>query len=395
MAILYQDSGSFYNLEVTSSFRATGSLWGTASWAENALMDIAATNSTNVNVSQLFFGTVGGNVSFGLNGGTITATAPAGGGGALNISASNTSLAVSTLVFSNANGISFGISTGATANIATITATATPAAGATFSTFDAAPYWTNTATSTFNASQLLLNPFVLPVNVSFSYLRVPATFNWNSQTLTTNTAAGSTFAQYTKGHTWIANLYTASAGGNLTPLYTNSATAEYRISITNTNNSYTANQYLTFPVTGSTATFFTSQNSNGAVISINTSWTGLVQSFTGAKWLDIPFNTSIPAGNYVIGIYRSTSQATNAAGASGLTAATFNDSLYLLTQATLTIGQMGLNTTERNRQFKPYLGLFTNTYTTVTAWNTATISTANISTAANHPIIPFQLIRDS
>jgi len=52
----------------------------------------------------------GGNVTFGLSAnGYITASAPAGGGGALTISGAGSSISNGQLVFSNSNGVSFGM----------------------------------------------------------------------------------------------------------------------------------------------------------------------------------------------------------------------------------------------------------------------------------------------
>lgn len=86
MAIFYTDSGSISDLVVSNKLDATGSLYGTASWGISAVSAdqgdfvVAAGGSTNT-VSQLVFSN-SNNVSFGLNGSTITATATGGGGGA-------------------------------------------------------------------------------------------------------------------------------------------------------------------------------------------------------------------------------------------------------------------------------------------------------------------------
>lgn len=66
--------------------------------------------TTSNNLSNLVFDN-GGGVTFGLDGSTITASAPAGGGGLTNIrvSAGTTSNLLSDITFANANGISFGI----------------------------------------------------------------------------------------------------------------------------------------------------------------------------------------------------------------------------------------------------------------------------------------------
>ena len=72
--------------------------------------------TTSGNLQTLVFSD-GNGVSWGLNGSTITASA-AGGGGGMNISVSNTSSNLTQLVFPNSNGITWGLTSNSlTANI--------------------------------------------------------------------------------------------------------------------------------------------------------------------------------------------------------------------------------------------------------------------------------------
>jgi len=80
-------------------------------------VNISAGTTSN-NLTNLVFSN-GGNVTFGLSGSTITASAAGGGGGGItniNVSAGTTSNNLSALTFSNANGITFGL------NASTVTA---------------------------------------------------------------------------------------------------------------------------------------------------------------------------------------------------------------------------------------------------------------------------------
>lgn len=78
MPIFYTDSGSLSELVVSNRLEATGSLFGSASYAatanfaNNADFNISAGTLSN-NLSQLVFSN-SNNVSFGLNGSTLTAT---------------------------------------------------------------------------------------------------------------------------------------------------------------------------------------------------------------------------------------------------------------------------------------------------------------------------------
>lgn len=67
--------------------------------------------TTSNNLTNLVFSN-GGNVTFGLSGSTVTASAAGGGGGGLtniNVSAGTTSNNLSNIVFSNGGGVSFGL----------------------------------------------------------------------------------------------------------------------------------------------------------------------------------------------------------------------------------------------------------------------------------------------
>ncbi len=107
-ALTVSGSGIFTGA-VTASLHGTASFAVSASWAPGGgnNLAVAANGSTNT-VSQLVFSNSNG-ITFGLNGSTITATAAGGGGGNLNVSAGTTSNNMTQVVFSNANNISFGL----------------------------------------------------------------------------------------------------------------------------------------------------------------------------------------------------------------------------------------------------------------------------------------------
>jgi hypothetical protein len=105
------DIDNTLNVTITGSLRVSGSIIGTAA------INVSAGASSN-NISNLVFSNSNG-VSFGLNGNTITATVEGGGGGGgIDISAGASSANLGSVVFSNSNNVSFGL------NGSTITATA-------------------------------------------------------------------------------------------------------------------------------------------------------------------------------------------------------------------------------------------------------------------------------
>ena len=170
------------------------------------------------------------NVSFGLNGSTITASATFAGGGAA-ISAAGGSQNTGTVIFSNSNGISFGYNAG------TITATVNPGAAAGIAAQGAG---TQTATSgTVN--------FINSNNVSFgmtnsSQITASASFAQSTQPVAISGSNGSsTFATLTMGNSNGLTHYMTN--GSLVGSYTVPGATVF----SNSNN-------VTFGLNGSTVT---------------------------------------------------------------------------------------------------------------------------------------------
>jgi hypothetical protein len=88
-----------------------------------ASINISAGTTSN-NLGSIVFSN-SNNVSFGLSGSTITASISGGGGGggitAINVSAGSTSTNASAFTFNNGGGVTFGLDTGANAGIVTAT----------------------------------------------------------------------------------------------------------------------------------------------------------------------------------------------------------------------------------------------------------------------------------
>lgn len=83
MPIFYTETGSISDLVVTNSLRATGSLFGTASYVQNSPFAedvnlVVSAGTTSNSVSQLILSNAN-SVSFGLNASTATATVDFGG----------------------------------------------------------------------------------------------------------------------------------------------------------------------------------------------------------------------------------------------------------------------------------------------------------------------------
>lgn len=368
MAIFYLDSGSIDNLTVSS-------LSATAASANSAAINVSAGGASS-NVSQLVFSN-SNNVSFGLNGATITATA-AGGAANLVVAAGGSTNTVSQLVFSNAGGISFGL------NGSTITATE----GAYRSYYENLPVIQGTTAVSMGGSSMYMQPFLMPYDISVSYIRMPIT-----QLITSNTLAttNNTTVNFRATQTFIFNIYSAGNGASSRSLQQlTQATSTMVYAITgqqgNNTNQQSVSHAFTYPGEGgASATFSTSYSP--AAASLNFSTTHLT-AFTGFRWIDIPFNTSLGSGQWWMGVQRISSTAQT--GAANLSLLTNQISSVMISQISANPNLMGANTTAGTNPWQVGLGVWT---TNSTGATTNSVALSQISTLANQPRLPIYMIR--
>lgn len=127
------------------------------------LITALSAGTTRATGGEIVFSNSNG-VSFGINGGTITASYTPGAGGAVNFSAGTTSNDLGSVVFSNANGVSFGL------NGSTITAST--AAGVLASYFYDQPAGA-VSSSAISAAVGSVRLLQIPYPITFSRLDIP------------------------------------------------------------------------------------------------------------------------------------------------------------------------------------------------------------------------------
>lgn len=346
MPNLYLNSGSISDLVVTN-LNATGSLLGTASFALSA------------------------------------SWAPGGAGGSLVVAAGGSTETVSTLVFSNAGGISWGINGG----------TITAAEGAYRSYYENIPVIQGTTAVSLGGSSMYVQPFLMPYDVSISYIRIPVTNQFSSLTLATT---NNTTVNFRQTHTYWFNIYSAGNGASSRSLqYLTQGSFSIVYAITGQQGAASANQTVshayTYPGEGGVYGNFAT-NYSPAAASLNFSTTHLT-AFTGYKFIDIPFNTSLASGQWWIGVQRSSVSAQT--GATALANATNNNSLIMISQIAQTINNMGLtNSTAASvwstNAWQLGLGYWS---TNSVGRTTDSVGMSQISVIANQPRLPFQFIR--
>lgn len=260
--------------------------------------------TTSNNLGSIIFSN-SNNVTFGLNGATITASASnAQSTQPVAASASNGSFAFQTLAFSNANNVTFGTSAGSI--ITASVAAAGPGGGGELISFrpESLRMLINDSIS---GHEVYFADLALPAGMSNGYVRLVLSATGTSSAATTIASASATA---NGGRVGTAEIFVYSFGtgasSDTLQLYaysTAGVTCGNTISITNTTQaSYT--QAMSWPVRGVNSVFSTTYTANGSTYHLNTSF---FANFSNVRFFDVPLNTSLTIGNYMVGFRLSTS----------------------------------------------------------------------------------------
>ena len=382
---------------------------------------------------------------------SLSVAAP-GGGGAINVSAAGSSNNVQTLVFSNLNNVTFGLTgstisasvlaqsnqtlgfyaTGGTTNNSSTTFNATsvlynfqgamtggfsngsfqvsaPATsllsatgmvslstnGSTISIGAAETpksYFSfgnqlSNQTTTLGASSVLVQPFILPYDISISYLRIAGSLGISSTAFATtaNTTLGLTHT-----HTIWANIYSMGTGAASQSLqYITGASGTIVFEVTGqigaASNNQTVGLSQTYFSAGNTTNSTATYNVNSS--NINFSSTGLT-AFNGLRWIDLPLATSLSGGAYWIGFQRSFSSSSSGTNMSGIHSS--NLSFFVASQINSNFALMGGVSNASTNPLQVGLGLWS---TNSNGGTSSSMGLASISSQASHVYMPFQLIR--
>lgn len=302
-------------------------------------------------------------------------------------SASNGSFAFQTVAFSNANNVTFGTSAG---SIITASVVAPGAAAATLSSYENFPLAVEFATQMAGNSGSSVVAFIMPLDISCSYIRLPMQMSNNS----TSRAATASSMNASVGvfSTWNAVVYKLNTGASsmsLTWVASGQAlwTVSNSISVATNGSQGSYSQSFIGAAEGGVTSFSTRYsvtNTNSYQFSSQTIFT----AFSANRWLDIPFANSLAAGAYWLMVGLSTSSTANSTGISA--ASNCNNGFsrhFALSQANnVPIKVMG-STNSISINFGA------GSFTTVGGGTTAELALSMISTVASHPRLYFQMIR--
>lgn len=304
-----------------------------------------------------------------------------------------TSTGVSTLVFSNANGVSFGM------NGSTVTASAAGGGGGavTHQSYFEHMYMPNAnngsiaiGTGVGSAAALnYLQPFALPYDVSVSYIRMPIQISF----ATASAATGNSTLSYAHSHsqTFFFNIYTMGTGASSASLQlyaSASASMNMAFSVSYANsNAQTIFHSVSYPIAGSSSSATYSFASNTAQIYMGS---GGMTAITGAKQFDIPFASSLPTGDYWVAMQRSTASSASTQVSATVSAINLNFSNFGIVQVS-PFGRLGINgNTTDGAQIG--VGAYSASASGAT---TASIALSLVSTYGSQFRFPFQMIRQA
>jgi hypothetical protein len=229
--------------------------------------------------------------------------------------------------------------------------------------------------------------FNLPEPGSFSFLRIPAVITNNSTSF--GTTAATLSASVNLSSTWNAAVYSWGTGANSKSLQLvasgsmlNVANAAINVLVNGTQ--YSQTQALTFGIEG--VTLGTSITTARSTSTIN--WSSTWADYTGARFIDIPFATSLSAGAYELVFGMSTSSSANSTGISGAsTIFPRYSNHFCITQINSGFG--GMAGTAQN------LTLGGGVFSTAGGGTTNSIPHPSISTTVSQPIFPFMMARSA
>lgn len=299
---------------------------------------------------------------------------------AIDTNAAAASASSGTVVFSNSNGISFGI------NGQTVTASGL--GNVMLSYYENAPALVNTTAIEPVSNTSIVFPFILPNAISASYLRFPLSVSVGASSYAT-TANSS----WTGGvsQTFDAVIYSQGTGANSASLQeVASASIQFLQAYTYTANSNSSQYSITasevYPsgsgATSSFTTTFATTLSNVSMISNS------LTAFTGLRYLDLPFVASLSGGDYWMAFGASTTNATQYTNKVSNNVLAFSN--VAMSQLNNAIGPLGVALNASNQ-----VDIGVGSFTAAGVGTTGSIGLANVLSSANNPKLYFQIYNRS
>ena len=361
----------------------------------------AGANSTNA--GTVVFSNSNG-VSFGMDGaGVITATVvPGAAAGIAAVQAGTQTQTSGTLVFANSNGMTFGLSgssqlTGsytvpASSSLVGANGIMLSTNGSTISIMDEyESYWQNvnyvqgTTTQTVGQSTSVVFPVQPNHYLSLGYMRMQHTVSLASTSFASTANTSYSYRQ-AETHNWV--MYSRDTGASsqsLVSMVSTSVGLTYSIGVSqNTTTNFTVSHGITYPMSSGTASTSFSFAASNASVQISTTH---MTRMSGMKFWDTQFATTLGEGPYWVVYGVSTAQTTQQTAI--LSGNRLLHSHWGVTQPNVTFAEFG-NPNSASIQMMHGLGSFsTNAIATTSGFDIS-----KVSSSASHvmPLITFARI---
>lgn len=198
------------------------------------------------------------------------------------------------------------------------------------------PVMTASQQQSFNDTNTMsIQSFVVPMNATFDYIRIPSSLS--PITYTTGTANSTNTASWAA--TYRVGLYSQGSGADSDTIYSVATTSfvaalQQSFSVGTNSSAYTISLFVTLPGYQGTGAYQTTLSTTGSSASMTQALTNL-SLFSGANLFDIPFAGSLTPGLYIAMLNRRTTTG-------GTNAVSFAHSIYIqsygFTTAFSTIG---------------------------------------------------------
>lgn len=249
-------------------------------------------------------------------------------------------------------------------------------------------FMANTTTLTYGQSTSYVFPAFIPYPVSFHHVHMPMTNSVAASTTGVTTANTS----ITMSQMWTYNMHIydqqqagATNATSLSLLMSSSwgMTNQFSLVQGGVATSYSWSQKITYPVSNGTSanvytTYSTSTNINSAAYLFST---GNITNFSGWQFLDLPWSTSLAAGNYYMAFGESSSIATQVAALSVAPRLASNKSFLGNSQGTMVFHEQGA-ATNSSIMFPEPLGSFS----IAAGATTASLDVTRVSSQASHAV---------
>lgn len=290
---------------------------------------------------------------------------------------SGTSATSGTVVFSNSNGVTFGI------NNNTITASV-GGGGNTLSLYQNYPGLVGTVALNPSQSTSVIFPFNISNPISGSYIRMPVSMSAASTSFATTANTTFSMSQLNTFNIVIYSLGTGASSQSLQSVASVSTAMSQQYSLqANANGSqYTVTMRQTFPaasgVSGTASTTFAFSNGTFQIS------TGSISVFTGMRFLDFPFTNSLSEGRYWMAY--GVSSTTSTQGTAAFSAARLAFTNLGISQINNTFGFLG-------SALNASINLSAGSVSVAGGGTSASLNISQISSSASHNNLFFQIIR--